>query len=195
MTLLVAVEPATGLCRVVLLGWLLTVGLANAAAAEEGEILTPPPGRSLFDFAAASIPDGTKAAHPVVSGRLGPFEGALIVLFHADDFREFHGWVLVPESGGYRKHVLPDVPQPVSTEVKAVFFADAGHDGRPELFVLAEHISGVGRYPANVRPFCSTYPFTWDGAEFVFLDDLSARLDRCNAAGVRKQLQAYRGRR
>ena len=173
--------------RLVAVSFLLVVAAHQAAAAEDS-ILVRPAGQSLQAFAAAIIPPDMRLAHQVVSGDIGPFRQSLVVLFHSDEYRGFIGWVLTPENGGYRKHVLPDVQLPVSTEVKAVFFADTNGAQERELLILAEHISGVGSYPGNVKPFCSTYAYAWNGTAFTFLEDVSARLDRCTVAGVRQQL-------
>jgi hypothetical protein len=164
----------------------LTV-LWEPAGAQE-PLLVRQPGESLQSFALTIIPKGMKLAHPVVTGDVGPFKKSVVILFQPEKYREFTGWVLAPEDNGYRKYALPFVQLPVSTEVKAVFFTNADQDKNPELFILCKHISGAGRYPGNITPFCNTYVFDWDGNGFTYLEDVSASLDSCTAAGVRRKL-------
>lgn len=173
--------------RIVFL-WLLTVLVLWESADAQEPYLVRQPGESLPSFASRIIPKGMRLAHPVVTVDVGPFKKSVVILFQPAKYREFTGWVLAPEDNGYRKYVLPFVQLPVSTEVKAVFVANTDHDTDLELFILCKHISGVGRYPGNITPFCNTYVFDWDGNGFTYLEDLSAGLDSCTAAGVKRKL-------
>jgi hypothetical protein len=131
--------------------------------------------------------------HPVVEVEFGSDVGSRIVLFNKEEYRPFTGWVFVPEGGAYRKLVLPETELPVSTKVKAVLSANADGDPEPELLILCEHISGVGRPPGNTTPFCNTYVYDLAGGNIKHLEDVETALEpvdkNCTATQIRAKLK------
>lgn len=158
-------------------------------AHQEAQSLTRRSGETLQNFGARIIPAGKKLAHTVVEGDFGSSRGNIVVLFQESDYREFSGWVLVPDGAGYRKYVLPEVRLPVSTKIEAVFFDNADRDPDRELLILCEHISGAGRYPGNVTPFWTTYVYDWNGSGFTWLEDVTFNLDAVGRTRTVKQVR------
>jgi hypothetical protein len=149
--------------------------LSRPLPAQQG-VLALRKSESLQQFGIRIVPKDRKILHAVVKGDFGAISGNVIILFSGDNGRGFAGWVLVPENDGYRKLDLPAREFPASTEIRAVFFAQADHRGRA-LFVLCKHISGVGRYPGNVTPFFTTYVYGSDGNRIEELEDIEDHLD------------------
>jgi len=139
----------------------LTLLCAHASAQGDAPIIRRP-GESLQAFGARIIPRGMSLAHPVVVGDFGTSAGNIVVLFRAEEFRDYTGWALVSDGSAYRKFVLPDGTFPVATTIRAVFFDNADSDTERELFVLCRHISGIGRAPGNTTPFYNTYIYDLD---------------------------------
>lgn len=173
---------------IIVLIW-TTFTLQNAWAFQESPLLTRREGETLQNFGARIIPAGMQLAHPVLEGNFGSSRRNIIILFHEDDYREFTGWVLIPEGTSYRRYILPEVRLPVSTKIKAVFFDNADCDSERELLILCEHISGVGRYPGNVTPFYTSYVYDWNGSGFTWLEDTTFDLD---AVGQTKTVRGVR---
>jgi hypothetical protein len=134
------------------------------------------------------IPKDKGLMHSVVTGDFGLTKGTLIILFSGDGGRGFTGWVLVPERDGYNKLTLPKHEFPASTEVRAVFFAPAGHVKERELFVLCKELSGVGRYPGNITPFYTTYVYRLDGSNIKIDEETEYDLNHTNEPRTRQQI-------
>ncbi len=96
--------------RIVLLILVFT-SLAGWTQAQPEPQLIKNPKETLQHFGRRIIPKGTKLAHPVVVGDFGSRKGNLVIVFHNDDYGDFTGWVLSPESTGYKKYILPKVRQ------------------------------------------------------------------------------------
>jgi hypothetical protein len=171
----------------------IIVAIIPSVRAHQDLQITRQPPETLEQFGRRITPAGMELAHPVVEGDFGNAKGNVVLLFHKERYREFIGWVLVPEGAGYKKFVLPEVRLPVSTEIEAVFFDNADHDAEKELLILCKHISGVGRYPGNMTPFWTTYVYDWNGNGFTSLDDVSTKLDAVGhtrtVSGVRRLLR------
>jgi hypothetical protein len=141
------------------------------------ELVAPMHGETMQQFGARIIPKGAKMLHPVVHGNLGPGTTSIAVFFRGEQETGFRGWILMPENGAYRKLVLPEHESPASAEIKAAFFRVVGDDKQREMFVLCEHVSGVGHYPGSITPFYTTYVFRVDGKRTEEDEALESQLD------------------
>jgi hypothetical protein len=173
--------------RVTTVGLLTAIFVFSHELPAQQEVLALRKGESLQQFGARVVPKDGKILHAVVRGDFGPTNGNVVILFGSDGKRGFAGWVLVPEGPEYRKLILPDREFPASTEIRAVFFAQAGHEGRA-LFVLCKHISGVGRYPGNITPFYTTYVYGSDGNRITELVDVEDQLDPVGSLSTAHQV-------
>src|SRR5262245_23627089 len=154
----------------------LSLFFQNGLTAQEFNI-TRKPGESLQQFAARIIPPGMTLIHQVTEGDFGPSSKNIVVLFSKEKYRPFTGWVLVREGEVYKKYILPEFNLPVSTEIMAVMYANAGQGPEKELLILCKHISGVGRYPGNITPFYTTYVYGWNNGSITYLEEATDRLD------------------
>jgi hypothetical protein len=147
---------------------------------------------SLQSLAARIVPEGMRLEHPIVELEFGGQAGSRVVLYNEAEYRPFTGWVFVPRGDDYMKLALPATELPVSTKVKAVFAANADGDPETELLILCEHISGVGKSPANTTPFCNTYVYDLAGDQIRRLEQVETALEpvdeNCSVNGIRGKL-------
>jgi hypothetical protein len=148
---------------------------------------------SLQSFGTRIVPEGMRLEHPVVEVEFGGQAGNRVVLYNEAEYRPFTGWVFIQRGDDYRKLALPETQLPVSTKVKAVFAANADGDPEAELLILCEHISGVGRPPANTTPFCNTYVYDLAGDQISRLEEVETAFEpvdeNCSADGIRGKLK------
>lgn len=150
-------------------------------------------GESLQSFGARVIPEGMRLEHPVTEVEFGGAGKSVVVLFNEEEYRPFVGWVFVPEGEGYKRLELPEAQFPVGTEVKAVFPANADRDPEPELLIICEQISGVGKPPGNITPYCNAYVYDLTGDNIAHLRgvgiDLEPEETNCTAVQIRRRLK------
>src|SRR5690349_9036184 len=126
-------------------GAFILLSLIFGICAGQADLIKRKPDESDASFAERILPTGMKLAHPVVRGEFGPGRNNLVMLFHNEDYKPYAGWVLVEQSDGFRKLMLP-VPDDIWSfcEVQAVFFAKIPGSSTPELMILCEHMTGIG---------------------------------------------------
>jgi hypothetical protein len=116
---------------------------------------------------------GEELAYPVQRAALGPGGDATLVLVRRD--HALAGFMLAPGAGGAPTRIdLPALDEGMLEKVREVFFIDA--DGRAgiEVVITSLQMTGVGPEGAMARPFHAVV--AWDGARFVRLADIEARI-------------------
>jgi hypothetical protein len=116
---------------------------------------------------------GEELAHPVQRGSLGPGEDTALVLVRRD--HALAGFVVAPGAGGAPARIdLPALDQGMLEEIREVFFVDADGRAGVEAVITSLQMTGVGPEGAVPQPFHAVV--AWDGARFVRLDEIEARI-------------------